>query len=63
MLLSVSYLILKIYGGVNGLILASCNGSVRYHLAMLEHAPCTRVAVVGATVGAAMVEVTVAAFC
>ena len=47
----------------NGLILASCNDTVRYHSAILEHALWTRVAVAGATVGAAMMEVTAAAFC
>ena len=61
--ISASYFILIISGGVNGLILASCVPIVGYHSAMLEHALYTRMAVAGATVGAAMVEVTAAAFC
>ena len=63
MTIPVSYLIFIISGGVNGLILATCNDTVGYHSAMLEHAFCTRVAVAGATVGAAMMEVTAAVFC
>ena len=49
-------------GGKFDMVIA-CNAIVRYHSAMLEHALYTRMAVAGATVGAAMVEVTAAAFC
>ena len=42
---------------------SNSNDTVRYHSAMLEHALCIRVAVAGAKVGVAMMEVMTAVFC